>query len=390
MALTVSNPFNINVVASQPPAYMSGMSAFQQRALTGVYAPNTGTETMRQAITAMGSPWSAWVSAHPTAGSVSAVINHWNSGAEDRAAKKLYVHGGGHNDSSFNGLPVFDFNGGARPNGWVVEPGSLSDPGLLAALGSSVEYQTYGDGKPGSVHTYDGLAFDTVGGRFYRFGGSFYKRGFFVGWSFYWDVNSKQWVSIADWPDAAQAAMTAYDPPSRKILVFRRGSTSAYFYNTVTNTWSAPKSIVQMGTGYGTFAYDSTRRRVIASGVSPLTVITPDWSAETISTSTLTPSGTGSGAVAAGSMAVLYDPTRDSFWLWGGYSQTSDYYQRIVEMNASTFACTEHALTGDAVQFDQSQVNYNGSYKRAILLDEWRALGVVTSSSHSAYIIKLP
>src|SRR6185369_2559917 len=99
--------------------------SFQLRALTGTFAP-TGSATVRAAITALGSPMDLWNTQDPGVVGVASVMSKWSSGGEDRTGHRMMVHGGGHADSAFNGLPTFDFSGSSKPAGWVIEPNSLS------------------------------------------------------------------------------------------------------------------------------------------------------------------------------------------------------------------------------------------------------------------------
>jgi hypothetical protein len=114
-------------------------------------------------------------------------------------------------------------------------------------------------------------------------------------------------------------------------------------------------------------------------------IVTPNWSAETVTGSTFTPSG-DTTILSQAALSMFYDSARDCFWIWGGGSASSGY-TTIYEMNASTFAITAHPLSQSMSGFVGQ---YFGSYGRWVFMDSWRAIGFVTRTDQAAYVIKLP
>lgn len=371
------------------PTYIDSMSNYQLRALSGSFTPS-GAQTIEAAITALGNPYDDWLTDDPANGSPASVVSKWSGGAGDSAGHRLFVLGGGHDDSAFNGIPTFDFSGtGNTPVGWVIEPNSLSTIDDVP-IGAGQSFDQYDDGKAGAVHSYDGVNYDSTGDRLYRTGGSIWSSGNFTTGQWYFNLTSKAWVNVASLPFAGEVTVTAINQSARKILYTVRGASVARFYNIAANTWSANKSLSATVTdqSYPTLTVDETRGDVILIGDNQFRLWTVNWSSETISDAAFTPTGDTGVFSSSDALTVLYDPTRDSFWIFGGAQ--GHYYNKITEMNASTFVCTEHALTGNTVSFNETSGNYHGSFGRAVLMDDWRAIGFCTSTGHPAYVIKLP
>ena len=94
-------------VGAQSPSYISSMSDYGIRALTGTYAPTNGNETMRSVKPA------DWLTDDN-------IIAPWSGGPYAISGTKLFVHGGGHGDSANNGMYVYDFSGTSAPTGWTL------------------------------------------------------------------------------------------------------------------------------------------------------------------------------------------------------------------------------------------------------------------------------
>jgi hypothetical protein len=109
---SVSRTFTINVVAAPTgvPAFAQGMSDFQVRNMTGAYTPTNGKETMYSTLPA------AWQQTGQPNGA-DMVFTAWCGGKGDVEGKRLFVHGGGHLDSSNNGLQRHECSG------WVEHRG---------------------------------------------------------------------------------------------------------------------------------------------------------------------------------------------------------------------------------------------------------------------------
>lgn len=359
-----SNSFVASVISATGPAYISSMSPYQVRSLSGSYAPTNGSTSL-QSI--MPSQW---------AGNDD-IIRPWSGGAKSTTGTKMYVHGGGHNDSSNNGLFSFDFAGTTRPTGWAVEnagqTGVTTDPSVGAT------------GYPISVHTYDGMV--DMGTALYRFGGSPYPNGGFGNAHYRYDKASSIWTRLPVWGNPPQFAGAAVgNPAGGKVLVMDRWvSYQTYaFYRVATNNWSAMGSAPAQWPSDGSAAYDPVTNTglIIAAGNGygvPAFSIGINWAAETITQTARSITGIGSGT------ALVWDPTRAVYWAFGSSSNSTTLY----EINPTTFAVTPHTLTGDApLPFEQP--NYAGTFGRWVFMDSWRAIGSVASRSGAAFVIRLP
>jgi hypothetical protein len=371
----------LTVVASLPawaqpgtaPAYIQALADFEVASLDGARAPTNGTSSLRSVTP------SEWLTSDPAIVGLPGVIVAWNGGAKG-IGSRLFVHGGGHNDSANNGLYIFDFAGGSRPTGWDA-PLTIS---AVAAVRAGDP--TYTDGNPGSVHTYDGMVYAKHNNRIYRFnGGSYGPIGAFTSASFKFDVASKTWTQLPNFPGGAGGAVTFYDPASGNIFVANAASASGYFFRTNNDTWSGPKNINGLAETAG--AWDPTRNRGVVIGIGGSYVVNINFNTETVSTTPLIASGQ-TAILAFRALSTTYDPQRDVFWIFGG-PETSPGWSTIYEMPAigSPWTIVPHTLTGAPIQKSPGLV---GSYGRFTMMDQWRAIGLVASPDSPAYVIKLP
>ena len=362
MSTDEPNSASTSCAPSTMPAYVSSMAPFQVRALTGDYSPSNGTSTLRSIMPSM------W------AGNDN-IMSSWSGGAKSTAGTKMYVHGGGHSDSSNNGLYCFDFAGTTKPTGWAVE--NTGQPGVTSdiAVGST--------GAPIAVHTYDGMV--DMGPALYRFGGSAYPSGGFTSQMVRFDKATSAWTRIPSGPYSHFAGMAVGSIATGKILVMERWATyvTYAFYRVATNNWSASRSAPNQWGNDASAAFNpATNTGLCVStsngyGQSSFSIAI-DWMGETLTQTprSLTNMGTG--------CALVWDPTRAVYWCFGSTNNTGTLY----EIDPVTFAVTPHALTGDAPLTPESP--YWGTFGRWLFMDSWRAIGSVASRTTPAFIIRLP
>ena len=348
---------------STMPAYISSMAPFQVRALAGSYAPSNGTSTLRSIMPSM------WAGNDQ-------IMSPWSGGAKSTVGTKMYVHGGGHSDSSNNGLYSFDFAGTSGPTGWAVENQGQTGVTSDIAVGSS--------GAPISVHTYDGMV--DMGSALYRFGGSSYPSGGFTVQMLRYDKAASRWTRLPNWGSPPQfAGMAMGNQAAGKILLMDRFvSYFTYgFYRVASNNWSPMRSVAAQWVGDGAAAYNpATNSGLVVgadnqSGVRAFS-ISIDWNGETITQTTRSLGSLGSGC------ALIWDPTRGVYWCFGSNSNNGTLY----EINPTTFAVTPHSLTGDAPLTPETP--YWGTFGRWAFMDSWRAIGSVASRTSPAFVIRLP
>lgn len=358
------------------PTYISTLADYEVRSLSGSYAPTNGTSSMESITPA------EWVQNDYLPG----VITKWSGGAKGMGTK-LFVHGGGHNGSANNGLYVFDFSGTNAPTGW-------ESPLVISSYSAVCNAcNTYTDGGPTSVHTYDGMVYTHHNNHVYRFGGAWFASS--GGWtraSFKYDVATRRWTQIAPYPyDVGRSTVTFYDPDTRKIYVKAVATASGYFLRTDSDTWSGDRPIDGNRAGYYVVAaWDTRRKRGIMVGEGNNFLVDIDFVNETVSASPLSASGSAS-ILNVPAPSVVYDPTADVYWMYGGrtLNYSGSNYDTIYRMNADgpPWVITAHQLTGDTVQYSDIM---HGPYGRFVLMDQWRALGMVQSHNSPVYVIKLP
>lgn len=349
-------------VSSNTPEYISSMSPYQVRALSGTYAPSNGSSTLQSVMPSM---WSG----------NDDIIRPWSGGAKSTSGTKMYVHGGGHSDSSNNGLFSFDFAGSSRPTGWAVENAGQT--------GVSSDLSVGGRGAPISVHTYDGMT--DMGSSLYRFGGSTYPTGGFGSQMVRYDKATSTWTRLPNWASSAPqfAGSAIANPAVGKILAMDRFvSYFTYaFYRVATNSWSTRGNASAQWPGDFSSAFDPATNTGLVIGANNESGVYAfslgiNWSAETITQTPRSITGLGSGC------ALIWDPTRGRYWCFGSSNNNATLY----EINPSTFAVTPHALSGAIAP----ETPYWGTYGRWVFMDAWRAIGSVSSRNGSAFVIRLP
>ncbi len=357
------------------PAYVSDLQAFEVRELSGNYAPADGDISIRDVTP------SEWINNDPSNVGLESVITAWSGGAKG-IGSRLFVHGGGHNDSANNGLYIFDFAGTNRPAGW--------EDNLEISSVSSVRAnrQTYSDGRPVSVHTYDGAVYAHHNNHIYRFGGSQYQNGFMSDGSFKYNLSSGTWSQLPNYPAQAGGAKTIYDPASGNIFVTMNDADEGFFYRTSNDTWSGARTYSGGGLPYNvTAAWDTSRQRGIIVGSGERSLVTINFSSETVNMSRMSISGQ-TGILNQEGTSVVYDPQRDVYWMFGGQDSSAGW-RNLYEMNADgpPWQITAHPLGGDSIARDNGMT---GSWGRFVLMDDWRAIGVIASIDSPAYIVRLP
>lgn len=355
------------------PVYISSMSDYQVRALSGSFAPTNGTSTITSVTPA------EWQTSDPEGG-LSGIIRAWSGGFKAITGTRLFVHGGGHHDSANNGVYIFEFDGTDAPTGWTVAGQS--------AVSAVVANGTYSDGRPQAVHTYDGAAFHNGFG--YRFGGSQFNNGGAASGAWKFNASTGAWTSVGSMPSGQGLNnTTTYDPVTGKILIpYLSGAQDEYVvFRTSTDTFSAVKTLASgiFQLSDSSAGYDSSRSRSLMIGGGFARLITVNWTAETATIST--PSLSSSTPQNIQGPSCFYDAAADRFWVFGG-TDGSAGWSNIYEIHPTTFVVTAHALSGSTISVPDS--DNQGSFGRFVFMPAHRAVGVIAAVTTPAYVIKLP
>lgn len=344
-------------------------------------SPSNGNTTMESVFTG---DYAEWVTSDPGASDLQGVINEWSGGFKWIGGPQIVIHGGGHGSSANNGGPAFSMAGTTAPTGYtmVIPPSAVS-----AVLNSSTGYS---DGRPPSVHLYDGGI--RVGNTGYRFGGSHYSTGFNISGAWKVDMTTGAWTGItAPGNIGSVTPSCVYDPGSGKILLIPGLSPSSQwrFFDTVAETWAGTSVPAEYAPTEQSSALDTSRNRVLCIGSDSgrrIILATVNWAANSVTTAT---QAVSLPAAMITGLSILYDPDLDCYWCWGG-TQASGVHNQLQRINASTFAVTSHNLSQTLAVFAGS--DYQGGYGRWAFMPEWRAICFVThpTLASGTHIIKLP
>lgn len=350
------------------PAYIAALSPYEVLELASTSSGNVSMQDVTPA------EWDGSAGAN----NLDAVVVSYSGGGKAVTGTILSVHGGGHNDGANNGMYLYEFAGTTQPFGWK-SPLVISDLDQI-----TVSSTTYSDGKPASIHTYDHMV--TIGDYVYRFRGSRWEDGSdgYLPWRY--SLQNDTWEELATGGPSAgfHILSTIADQATEKVLCSWE-SAITYFYRAAADTWSSAKTL-----GFHIGEYNIGIRgpdsECLIVGEGAKRVVTVDFSAETVSSAAFVSSGDDEILDADG-ISGFYDPTLDCYWLFGGAAANTDGYANLYHVNRSTWAVTAHALTGDAISIMPGTIRSSG---RFLFMDEYRAIGFVTTVDGPAYVIRLP
>jgi hypothetical protein len=368
------------------PAYMQNMTDFQVKNLQTV---SGGNVTMFSTL-----PGEWQVNGQPNGADM--VFSAWSGGAADTVGLRMFVHGGGHFDSSNNGIYVYDFSGDTQPVGWSIAPNSLS---ALGAVTQSTP--TYSDGKPAAVHSYNGMWYDRNLNRLYRFGGSnFGPSGAGTSACFYYNFGTSSWVSFLTHSNVGTTlGSTLVGSPDGSKVLYLASTKSPIFVNTSSAAATVSGSALSGSEESGFATAMDTSRSNTGTGVcryvsfchdnsgTNCKVITVNWPSNSWTVTTQALTGTYASELNASGPCVLYDAQRDSFWVLANSSETSDgLISYIYEVNASTFAVSRYSLSTPI----QTLTANKGGFNRHIWFPNWRIIGTVHAHNQPMSLIKVP
>ncbi len=188
------------------------------------------------------------------------VMSPWSGGAYDTKRGRLVIFGGGHGNYSGNELYAFDIN----DLKWY----QLTRPTARELL--SRTEPIYLDGRPSSVHTYDGLEYLPNVDRFFSSGGAIYGSGGCSGKTWLYDFDAQPpedgWQLVED-SRAGCAMISAYDSLTGRVW-YSAGQTLFEFNPLdLESPWTAhPGVFVDSFQFYMTAAIDPQSRILAALG----------------------------------------------------------------------------------------------------------------------------
>jgi hypothetical protein len=299
---------------------------------------------------------------------VKSVMKAWSGGSFDTTRNRLVVWGGGHADYFGNEVYAFDVSSLAWTRLTLPSAGAFDfNPEVLP------------DGRPASLHTYDGLEYiPPPVDRMFARGNSFGTQsdGTIRTWFFNFDLN--EWEQKADFTAEVLQNMGAYDPVSG--LIYTQGTKSLYSYNPGTDRWTYLQANAG-NSGYRntTMAIDPKRRKMVSIGDGMLfawDLTTPTAPATALSTSGATE------IVSAQAPGFVYDSVSDRFVAWNGGSP-------VYSLNMDTLVWTKvSAASGNAVTPTQVTAS-GGTFGRFQYIPSKNAFIAVNATDENVYFYKL-
>jgi len=310
-----------------------------------------------------------------------AVIWSWSGGVYDHTRDRLVVWGGGHGAYAGNEIYAFDMNALS----WT----RVTDPSNVDGYTNGPE--TYSDGRPVSVHSYDQIEYDPIADRMFVFGGSRYSSGSNTTAAFTFNFDSKQWTQVTSIPGDPYSETnglslnSAYDPVTK--LVYIGGKWSLTTYNIATDTWKL------LNKNYGgwelfdgtTAALDSKRRQFVQIGRGHVFIW--DISATTPERTNLITSG-AKEIEQCDAPGLEYDPVSDRIV---GWCAGADVYTLNLDSKVWTKVTATNSVTpGDPRFVDPTYgLQYHGTFGRFRYVPSKNLFVVVTDMDNSVFVYKL-
>lgn len=349
--------------------------------MSGGYAPSNGKTTMFSALPA---EWQ--LTGQPNG--ADNVFNGWGCGAGgDPAGLKYFVHGGGHFDSSNNGLHVYDFTGSSVPTGWSQETNSLSalDDVILDASDG-----LYADGNMTAIHAYGACWFDAVNNRFVRVSGSPFSGGGGATPIYgYFNLTAHTQSHFSSANVACLGSALIGKPDGTKYLYLNATGTPQ-FINASTFALTASGSALTGSEEKGpVFLYDSLRDLYMGfydSGAASMFEIAVNWAANTFTKTTRTLTGADADYLDAPGACCLYDAANDQYVVFGNKNDaTAGEITNLYKVNASNYAVTKSALS-QPIEISTSSA---GGYNKHVWFPSWRIIGTCQRHDKPMSLIKV-
>jgi MYXO-CTERM domain-containing protein len=259
------------------------------------------------------------------------VITAWGGGVLDTSRGRLLLWGGGHGDYWGNEVYAFDLQSLQWERIW--------GPSADADIPGGDAIEVYGDGNPGSRHTYSGLSYvpPPVDAMF-TMGGALWQTGSFSSATWRFDVANGSWSRVAEGP-----AEQGFGDPSvfdaQTGHVFRRTNSRMVEYDPVADTftdraesdggWWAPNVAATL---------DPNRRLMIIIGDGRLDSY--DLASDTYVQDVAIAGADVTSLFGDGSPGIDYDPVTEQIVVWSGGRDVYTY-----DPDAAAFS--QHAGEGD-------------------------------------------
>jgi hypothetical protein len=300
---------------------------------------------------------------------VSGVMRAWSGATYDTSRDRLVVWGGGHTDYGGNEVYAFDIN-------------ALAWQRLTLPSEGPYDRVQLSDGRPGALHTYDGLEYiPPPVDRMFARGSGYFTTGNGSNATWFFNFGAREWQRMANVPESAVQQLAAYDPVSG--LVFDHGINAMYAFNPATNQWTTAGD-TGAGSWYEgnlTMTVDPKRRKIVAIGQGKAFVWTIN-SNGTVSTRSLLSTSGATEILNPGAPGFVYDPVSDRFVAWSGGAA-------VYTLNMDTRVWTKvNPASGNSV-VPTGVTAAGGTFGRFQYIPSKNAFIAVNATDQNVYLYKL-
>ena len=307
------------------------------------------------------------------------VMKPWSSGAYDSLRDRLVIFGGGHMDYSGNELYAFDVN--------TLQWQQLTQPSAPEDV--SKTDPIYADGRPSSVHTYDGLEYLPNVDRLFTSGGSIYGSGGCSGntWLFDFDAQPAEsgWQHIQD-SKGGCGMISAFDAATGHIWYAAGGTLLEFDPLNLDNPWTDhPGVFNELFKFYMTADIDPNRRKLAALGGTgyggfPKTLLV-DLAADPIPRAEVLATTGATEIEDSDAAGFVFDPVSDRFIAWNGGASVY-----ALDVDSKVWSRMDPAATNAIVP---SKPQPNGTYGRFRYIPSKNAFILVNDVTENVFFYKL-
>ncbi len=329
---------------------------------------------------------------------VPSVMGPWGGGAYDTTRDRLVVWGGGHMDYWGNELYAFDTSSLT----WV----QLTEPTPKDTIPSPNEDPVYPDGRPASVHTYDGMQYLPDVDRLFASGGSIWSAGNCSGGTWLFDFTAVPpedgWIDVPE-DRAGCGQVSAYDPVTGTVW-YTAGSEIAVFDPTdLAMPWRVAYGGHDMKF-YQTADIDPQRRLLVFignSGAGGQTQAYDISNPEMVTGGPVTTSGDNEIETYDAS-GFAFDPVQDAFVAWGqakedGYAweEDSNALWRVEPAPTHVYRLDPDTFEWRRVEAARTNVfvptppAYSGTFSRWRYMPKYNAYILVNDEEDDVFFYKI-
>lgn len=322
----------------------------------------------------------------PTKNSIGlpAIMSTWSGGAYDTNSKRLLVWGGGHRGYGGNEIYGFNMDTGSKAFTWSI----VQNPSKYEVINASDGYSNYySDGTPGSIHTYNHIAYYPLWNAMVKIGGiAVYPQAQGFAEFDSYDFDTSSWAASGTFPNSpvgAKHQSIVVNPNNNHIFVLGEGSNrQVYEYDPDSNAWTTrtPENIGGAWIYYIDLEIDPVNNYLVCVGRGVYRRWDISQYDENGYIKTIASTSSGPQDIVNSTYATIeYDPVSGKMVAWQG---GKDVYALDASTDAWSF------VQGGPESATPPEFTPAGVYGRWAYVPSLNVFMLVTSTSENVWIYK--